>query len=1252
MTDTKKKDIKDILIKKSTHDSTSIEPIKVNTSIEPSRQLLNNTDNEIKNNISINNQNLTQQSFNSNKVPLQRKQSKALNNSNNLASSQNYQANISKQGAVKAQKKTVCCYAGRDEKVDGDKFYKVIEENEKLKLEQIKNNESFKHIQTQLYKLEEKVIKERNLGERKIIYMDDGSDIQLMNLKAENEKLKEQLIKTKTVISGLAKEKKRATSGTKIIVPKNDISNGLHNEYLKQIKELRNLLNDKDSEIKRLHYELVNNGKKGGGENFSKDIREKTMEFNEMQNKAEQLKRDVETNSALVKHLQNQIEDQRATIRELHSNNLELKQQNTQLEVQSHSIPSLIEQTKQYRERIIEMEENIRSLSESPFIKQAEERGNISRKLKLTEEKLKETNFELEKMRVTNQEQIREFDRLRKENEIYKKERDQFKEEAIRFKVTTEERERNTKNFEEQLRLLGQYGEVDSNFTKILSLLKLKENDNSWMKVEFFDRLGDNNLNNPEFLLKEIEKLVQEKGELGNQLEVTKNVLIIQQKISEDLQKEKNELEKITSFQINELKKKCEQFAQRNDITKYGKSKMTTKNDFRDPSRDYYGRDYDQREEVDIPDDITEFTRDDETQLGMNENVLDLYIGEAVLEDGISNELGIKMNDLLTFASVDFYMHEIQTSNLASGKRPWYNLQIKYHVTEDEHLIKYIDSGNAIVVEIHYLKDNVNFLLGYGNIDLKQLLEAENNTNRVINNVCPIYYKKDASMMIGNIHFKMRFRQSISNTLQWLQEKMRLTNQVSATSKVIQNASDDRIHNLKTITDLNKGRVMQVTILVNILKNLKIAGPPHEIRPYLWYQFHRCEEHFSKTYKGALTDKHGDSIINTEDIQIYNTVYDREFEDYIQNGELSIMVLDDFRALEVKMNQDKENIDLVDNPEIEDFVGIAKINLKSLILQERIQGNFPIINRDGKQSGEVGILIFWEEVTVHNNKIKVQPYETKAWEEEQVIRLGEKLKSKKHNIESAFELFNLDQNDQISLSNFKLVLMTQLKYSDSNEIELLVNLIFRESIFLSKLNFNKIFIPLLPEANANQSNSFTKGLMKEVEKKTTTEITVTHTTDKSKVLADLKEETTTVEIKKDEKTPTKELEKERKSTMLDEYEINYKSQNTKKEIEHNTTSNDLLIDTDRNNFEIVQLIADYMKKTNRHAFSELFKMFDKDSNGHISKKEVKEGFFRIKIPISNLELDRIWADMVSAPTNTNVKMSEFKKFMEKNGFNK
>lgn len=1144
--------------------------------------------------------------------------------------------------------------AVRNEKIEADKYYKVVEENEKLKNYQENLNLKFKELQTQLYQAGEKMIKERAYGEKKVIYLEEGSEIEMLNLRNENEKLKDQLKKTKTVIKGMqVKDRYSSSTGMKnLIHAKGQIeSTNTHNEYLKLIKELKFALNDKDAEIKRLHSELYGQNKKTKGfEEYTTDLKDRNLKMNELELKSEQLQMQLETNTKIMKHLEETTKDFQGRWRDEQKKANELKTENANLKANLERLPEYVSMIDEYKKRELDFEARISNLCESPFIKQAEERGNVYRKLQETEALLREQGIDYKKMKESMQEYNSNLKRLKEDNEMLKKEKDQYKEDAMRLKITNEEREKNTKNFSEQLNLLSQYGEVDSNFTRILSMLKLKDDDTSWMKVEFFDRLGESNLKNPEFLLKEIEKLIQEKGELGRQVEISKNVQLLQQKLIDDMKKEREELEKITNFQINELKKKCEQYAKRNDFEKRGGKNVAL-------NKEYYLKDNIINDDFSqhIVDDVTEFTRDDnESVLGINENAIDLYIGEASFEDILSTELGIKISDMLSFTTVDFYMHEIQTSNISSGQRPWYNLQLKLIVNEDEHLIKYIESEEGIKLELFYIKDNLHSLFGYGYIPLSQLLEnegMEENGKRTINNVCSIFYKNNPNLLIGNVHYKMRMRQSMLESLKWFREKMRLIDDISPVQKITDKKAKD---NISMIQGLSKGKVMQVTLMLTKLDNLIVSGPPREIRPYVWYQFYKSEDHFTKTFNGNNT--------LLEDINVISAVYDSAFDDYIQNGELCFMVLDDYRPIEVRTTKDNDtkgemHVDIIENPEVDDLIGICTIKLKDLILQDKIQNSFPIINRNGKKAGELSVLIFWEQVILaKNNKLNNVPYDTNLWEEDLIIKLGEKLKQKKLTVESAFEFFNIDNEETLSASNFRHVLMSQLKYMNNNEVSSIIDILFNSSNFLSRLTFSKFFLPLLSSSK----------MLTDDDKKETKNITVTIKHDMEKVnntISNLVEEkASVVNIQKQESKV--DLGINRKSSMPEDYELNYKSTENNKVLSQSPQKDtfkkkstkglitkdgwDYKTDSDRPNNEIMLLMADYSKRTNKNSISEIFKLFDKDINSFINKKEVLNGFVRVGIPLSKTELDRVWEEMIETNKNLDkVDLSLFKRFFER-----
>jgi len=150
-------------------------------------------------------------------------------------------------------------YIGRDEKVDADVFYKIKDENDILKKQQITLNDDIKRLNAALEKVKYDVLVERRLSDRKVIKVDNEFNIEADTIKSENEKLKEKLRKMNTIIQGLQSEKKTKGFGPKknlANAEKQFISQNEKNDFLKCINLLREQLKSSESEVKRLHSEL------------------------------------------------------------------------------------------------------------------------------------------------------------------------------------------------------------------------------------------------------------------------------------------------------------------------------------------------------------------------------------------------------------------------------------------------------------------------------------------------------------------------------------------------------------------------------------------------------------------------------------------------------------------------------------------------------------------------------------------------------------------------------------------------------------------------------------------------------------------------------------------------------------------------------------------------------------------------------------------------------------------------------------
>ena len=126
----------------------------------------------------------------------------------------------------------------------------------------------------------------------------------------------------------------------------------------------------------------------------------------------------------------------------------------------------------------------------------------------------------------------RKYDELTENYNKILEERDKFKEDGMRYKIDKEEREKQGKEFNDVFNKISQFGEVDSNYEKILTLLRgqLPSGDKggSWENINFLEKM-DEFPDKKEELVKEIQRLTIEKGVLGQELEKTQKMLVIKE---------------------------------------------------------------------------------------------------------------------------------------------------------------------------------------------------------------------------------------------------------------------------------------------------------------------------------------------------------------------------------------------------------------------------------------------------------------------------------------------------------------------------------------------------------------------------------------------------------------------------------------------------------------------------------------------------------------------------------------------------
>ena len=344
---------------------------------------------------------------------------------------------------------------------------------------------------------------------------------------------------------------------------------------------------------------------------------------------------------------------------------------------------------KEYEKNEKRLEDKIMDLCENPYIKQINERDNTFANLRETQMALSEAQRQLKLDHDNILDLNRKLNELQLRYEKVKQERDQFKEEALRYRVDKEEREKQGREFDAIFSRISQFGEVDSNYEKLMNLLKgqlsKETQDKNWENIDFLEKMDEFPDSKEEFK-KEIQRLRRERGILGEELEKTKKILSVYQQLNEGMKKKQDSDSKAYVKQINSLKDKLRRLTELVDRRNlpsdfdlnaiYGKDTVPPKTIKNEPNKqeiEEYNADIINKS---VYTSITGFSKDSEEEFSIDENCLDLYITSANFDaESVQNKLGIPIDDLKSFISVDFYLHETQLSHMMTGKKPNYKTE-------------------------------------------------------------------------------------------------------------------------------------------------------------------------------------------------------------------------------------------------------------------------------------------------------------------------------------------------------------------------------------------------------------------------------------------------------------------------------------------------------------------------------------------------------------------------------------------------
>ena len=245
-----------------------------------------------------------------------------------------------------------------------------------------------------------------------------------------------------------------------------------------------------------------------------------------------------------------------------------------------------------------------------------------------------------------------------------------------------------------------------------------------------------------------------------------------------------------------------------------------------------------------------------------------------------------------------------------------------------------------------------------------------------------------------------------------------------------------------------------------------------------------------------------------------------------------------------------------------------------------------------------------------------------------LVRLALILRDKGLKMNSAFNIFDKDKEDQISLDNFRSIALFTLKF-EQKDLDKLIEIIFGNKVVLDRQDFYQIFNNLLVFEDENDFINKKKVLGE-------------HTQASFNIIdkPNNKNLNTTGALNQFDPNASN-------SGMIIENSLNDKNNLKSQNITKMNNINNNIRRKSKSMNEIMLEVDKFMVYIGKRSASDLFKIFDQDTNLKVGMKELANGFGKMGIKLNPEELDMLWKSIVGKSDKDNFGVEEFITFYEK-----
>ncbi|XP_008112094.1 protein fantom isoform X2 [Anolis carolinensis] len=464
-----------------------------------------------------------------------------------------------------------------------------------------------------------------------------------------------------------------------------------------------------------------------------------------------------------------------------------------------------------------------------------------------------------------------------------------------------------------RMKFFTKESDVDAaELSEALMLIKVRRQQTNG-DLTFLEKVEDDTQKDLERSMRELQAT---HAETVQELEKTRNMLIVQHKINKDYQAEVESVTQKMEALQQDYELKLEQYVQLLDVRAMRIRKLEAQ--LKDIA--YGTKQYKFRPEI-LPDDpVDEFN--ETAHLERGENLFEIHISRVIFSAETTKSFGDQ--EPATFCTYAFYDFELQTTPIIRGLNPTYNFTSQYLVRMDDFFLQYLQKNTA-TLEIHHAYGMDFETTAACQLRFHEMLEQN---GRVYGSAILVGVGREIQNY-GTVEYWAKLKVPMDQAIRLYKERAK------ALGYITMNTKDQPVLNPAQSSPSTEGNLNELHITTKCCSNLKCQMSGLQPSPYVVYKFFDFPDHDTSIIPSSNQPQFSDHMCFPVSMNV-------DLDRYLKAESLSLYVFDD--------NETEDGV----------YIGKANVPLISLAHDRYISGTFELTDSKGFSAGTISIELKWK----------------------------------------------------------------------------------------------------------------------------------------------------------------------------------------------------------------------------------------------------------------------------------------------------